>query len=127
MVNITNAIVGLICSLLVDMFFTFLCMLHIRLEAKKKWNKYQKLYPYINYSFYKKIFFLGLKGDFSRVNVVLTFIAHIGTILTLIFCVLVCCFQNIAVMSYCFRAIMGVELLLLLARPGCLLGFPLNL
>lgn len=127
MVDIVSGIVATIAVIIIDVWATFVFMVHIRLEAKKKWNKNQKLYPYFHYPFYKKIFFFGLKGAFSRVNVVLTFIAHIGTILTLIFCVLVCCFQNIAVMSYCFRAIMGVELLLLLARPGCLLGFPLNL
>lgn len=127
MVGVLEAVVGTSCILFVDIFFTFLIMLHIRLEAKKKWNKYQKIYPYFHYPFYKKIFFLGLKGAFSRVNVVLTFIAHITTIIALIFCMLVCCFQNIATMSYCFRAVAGVGLILLLARPGCLLGFPLNL
>lgn len=127
MVGVLDAVVGTICALFIDGFYTFLVMIHIRLEAKKKWNKNQKLYPYFHYPLYKKIFFLGLKGAFSRVNVVLTFIAHISTILALIFCLLVCCFQNIAAMSYCFRAVFGVELLLLLARPGCILAFPLNL
>ena len=127
MVGVLDAIVGTICALFVDFFYTFLFMLHIRFEAKKKWNKNKKLYPYFHYSLYKKIFFLGLKGAFSRVNVVLTFIAHIATIMALIFCVLVCCFQNIAAISYCFRGIMGVQLLLLLARPSGILAFPLNL
>ena len=127
MVGVVDAVVALICSLFSDMFFTFLFMVHIRLEAKEKWNKNQKLYPYFHYPFYKKIFFLGLKGAFSRINVVLTFIAHIATILALIFFVLVCCCQNIYTVSYCFRMIIVVVLLLSLARPGCILCFSLNL
>lgn len=101
-------------------------MVHVRLEAKKKWNKNEKLYPYFNYSIFKKIFLLGLKGALNRFIVVLTFIAHIATLLMIVFCVLVCCLQNIA-LAYCFRVLCGVELFLMLSRLGCQIGFPLNL
>lgn len=126
MVDIVSGIVATIAVIILDIWVTFLFMVHIRLEAKKKWNKNQKLYPYFHYPFYKKIFFLGLKGAFSRVNVLLTFVTHIATILSIIFCVWMCITQNIAI-SYCSRISSGIGLALFLLRSGCLLIFPLHL
>ncbi len=64
--------------------FTGLLMIHIRLDAKKKWHKNEKMYPYFHYPFYKKIFLLGLNGAVNKLVVIATFIFNISIIILII-------------------------------------------
>lgn len=127
MVSIVNAIVGAICCIIADVFLTLLIILQVHLYAKKRWNKNVKTYPYFNYPVHKKIFLLGLKGALSRGAVVMTFIAHLATLLIIIFCILICCLPDIEAISYCFRGIAGVELALMLFRAFWQWASPPNL
>lgn len=126
MVNIFNTIIITVTIIFADAFVTFLVMVQVRLEARKKWNKNKKLYPYFHYSFFKKIFFVGLKGALNFVSVLLSFIAHIVTVLSVVLGIWNCILPNMIV-SYCFRALAGISLCEFLVRLGCQLAFPLNL
>ena len=125
MVDVVSGIVATIAVIILDIFLTLIMMGQVRQYAKSKWNKNKSLYPYFSYPVYKKVFFVGLKGALSRSAVILTFFAHIVTILSIIFCVWMCITQNLTI-SYCSRISSGIGLFLFLLRCGCQLAFPLN-
>lgn len=92
-------------------------MIHIRVDAKKKWHKNEKTYPYFHYPFYKKIFLLGLKGAINKFVVIACFIGHISTILIFIMCIWLLVAPNIYI-DYLLRALSGVWLVSLFTIMG---------
>lgn len=122
-----NNIMFTIAIIIADAIPTFFIMLDIRVEAKKKYNKNVKTYPYFSYPFYKRLFLLGLKKALSLVVVVLTFIAHISVILTIASCICWFCLASKTVADLCLRVLAGICSLNFVMRLGCPLAFPVNL
>lgn len=125
MVSILNAFIVLIVIFILHSFISALMMIHIRLEAKKKWNKNVKSYPYFTYPIYKKIFLLGLKGALNKFIVILTFILNI-TIMLLIACCIWIAIEPNLVISYVHRVIVGVNWLAFLLRIFWYWAAPVN-
>lgn len=108
------------------LFFSALIMLYIKFEAKKKWKKNVKLYPYFSYPFYKKIFLFGLKGALNPIVVIVTFILNVSVILLVTFGMWELISPNILV-TYILRIIVGIYGVSFFSRLGCFLAFPLSL
>ena len=53
--NWYDSLAGIIAELLLWAFQDLLIMLYIHLNAKKKWNKHKRTYPYFSNNFVKKI------------------------------------------------------------------------
>lgn len=87
----------------------------IKTEGHKHYKKNKKVYPYLSYPFYKKIFLLGLRGAINKITIVVTFALNIITLLCMVLCIVLLIHFNIYV-SYCFRAGIGAELLLALLK-----------
>ena len=81
MVNFIDTIIILIICVVFWLAYSGILMVHIRLEAKKKWKENEENYPYFHYPFYKKIFLLGLKGCINRLVVISTFILNISLLI----------------------------------------------
>ncbi len=115
--NIVEAIILIVFCPLIWIIVSCITMVHIRLEAKKKWNKNEKLYPYFHYPLYKKIFLLGLKGAINKLVVIATFVGHITMVLFMVFCIWELCANNIYV-HYITRVLSGIFLIALLTKLG---------
>ena len=94
--------------------FTFAIIIHLRVEAKKKWNKNKENYPYFQKNMFYKLWLFGLKGVINPLLPLFTFIYNIST-LTLCFTgiwymispnEIIFCIFRVAVVAY------GVSLLL---------------
>ena len=94
--NIRDIILGTILFAFAWGFFTFFSMLGALPNTKKAKSKTTEMFPFFRYPRYKKIFFLGTKGLMPRIVIVLSFIANIGLILLIIFCVLNIFFNTVA-------------------------------
>ncbi len=125
MVGILDAIIGLIAILIGHIIISAIMMAHIRICAKKKWNKNLKCYPYFTYPILKKIFLLGLKGALNKFIVVLTFILHITIMLLIACCIWIAVEPNI-IISYIYRGILGVNWLVFLLRLFWYWAAPVN-
>ena len=82
--------------------FSLPILYYIKSEGRKHYKKNLKVYPYLSYPFYKKIFLLGLRGVVNRLTIVITFALNIITIICIGFCVALLIHYNIYV-GYCFR------------------------
>ncbi len=95
--------------------FSLPILYYIKAEGRKHYKKNKKVYPYLNYPFYKKIFLLGLRGVVNKITIIVTFAFNIITLLCLVLCITLLIHFNIYV-SYCFRAVAGAQLLLALLK-----------
>lgn len=73
----------------------------IRIEARKRWRKNERLYPYFHYPWYKKMFLLGLKGALHPFHVVTRFMWNISMLIMLCSGICVMIFPNIIVGYIC--------------------------
>lgn len=108
------------------LFFSILFMVHIRVEAKKKWNKNVNSYSYFSYPIYKKIFLLGLKGALNPIVVVVSFILNLSIIILIALGIWNLISPNIYVL-YALRVVVGIYGISFFLRLGCFLAFPLKL
>ena len=105
--------------------FTIPLMINIRYEARKKYRKNEKKYPYFHYPVYKKLFLLGLRGALNTSVVVMTFIFNISLVLCMVFGIWEIISGNL-IISYCFRAVLGVYGISWFLKLALYLGCPLN-
>lgn len=106
--NWYDSLAGIIAGLLLWVFQDLLIMLYIHLNAKKKWNKNKRTYPYFSSNILKKLFLLGLRGAIDIAVIVLTFIFNISAFLSVISGVWNIIANNLIV-EYCFRISLGIE------------------
>lgn len=122
MAKVLDTWIVIIIFIILWLFFSLTMMLHIRLCAKKKWNKNFNNYPYFSNPFYKKFFLLGLKGALQSIVVYLTFVCNISVPILLILGISYTIVPNL-IISYCLRiiiAISGIALLLKMGVYGCM-------
>ena len=91
--------------------FSLPWLYYIKAEGRKHYKKNKKVYPYLSYPFYKKIFLLGLRGAVNKITIVVTFALNIMTLLGMVLCIVLLIHFNIYV-DYCSRAAAGAVLLL---------------
>ena len=123
--NVFEEIIVLLMIVLFWLFISALIMGDIRYQAKKKWHKNEKKYPYFHYPFYKKLFLLGLKGALSKVVVVMRFLLNITVILITVLTVLYLALP-LLIISYILRALYGAFLVFWFLDVGFYLGFSIN-
>ena len=123
--SVFNTIIGFVAICCLWIMLIFPIMRDIRYQAKKKWHKNEKKYPYFHYPFYKKLFLLGLNGALSKVVVVMRFLLNITVILITILTVLYLALP-LLIISYILRALYLVFVVFLLLDLGFYLGFPIN-
>ena len=123
--NVFEEIIVLLMIVLFWLFISALIMGDIRYQAKKKWHKNEKKYPYFHYPFYKKLFLLGLNGALSKVVVVMRFLLNITVILITVLTVLYLALP-LLIISYILRALYLVFVVFLLLNVGLYFGFPIN-
>lgn len=118
MVNILDTLATIIVIIIWWLISLWIVMSNIKSSAKKKcrnndemYKKIEKKYPYFNYPFIKKIFFLGLKGCITRAEVVLAFICNIALFLNIISGIVTMITPNLYI-SYIFRATLGIVFLI---------------
>ena len=95
--------------------FSLSLLYYIKAEGRKHYKKNKEIYPYFSYPLYKRMFLLGLRGTVSKFIIILTFAVNIITLLCLVLCIVLLIHFNIYV-SYCFRAAVGIQLILLLLK-----------
>ncbi len=95
--------------------FSLPFLYYIKSEGRKHYKKNLKVYPYLSYPFYKKIFLLGLCGAVKKFIIVLTFMINIITILLIILDIVQIVFLNIY-LDYFLRAMLGIFLVLVLLK-----------
>ncbi|MCH5154090.1 MAG: hypothetical protein J1F71_02645 [Clostridiales bacterium] len=95
--------------------FSLPILYYIKAEGRKHYKKNKKVYPYLSYPFYKKIFLLGLRGAVNKITIVVTFAFNIITVIGMVLCIVLLIHFNIYV-SYCLRAAAGAEILLALLK-----------
>ena len=123
--SVFNTIIGFVAICCLWIMLIFPIMRDIRYQAKKKWHKNEKKYPYFHYPFYKKLFLLGLNGALSKVVVVMRFLLNITVILITILTVLYLALP-LLIISYILRALYGAFLVFCFLDVGFYLGFPIN-
>ncbi len=123
MASFIDTLLTIIICFLVWVAYSGIIMVHIRLEAKKKWKKNEEQFPYFHYPFYKKLFLLGLKGCINTSIVVVSFILNISVLLILCLGIWHLIVPNIY-LSYCLRLVVGIygvsfilKLILFLCMP----------
>jgi len=85
--SVGDAIAGMIAMVLLWLLVTGLSMWAVwsaSCDSKRAKSAIKKDFPYFTYPFYKKMFFMGLKGALSKVNLVFIWVSFISTILYLI-------------------------------------------
>ncbi len=111
----TTLIIILVVIPLAWAMFSLPFLYYIKAEGRKHYNKNLKVYPYLSYPFYKKIFLLGLQGAVNKFIIVLTFMINIITSLLIILGVVQLVFLNVY-LDYILRAMLGVYWVLLLLK-----------
>ena len=123
--NVFEEIIVLLMIVLFWLFISALIMGDIRYQAKKKWHKNEKKYPYFHYPFYKKLFLLGLNGALSKVVVVMRFLLNITVILITVLTVLYLALP-LLIISYILRALYLVFVVFFVIKCRVIFGFPIN-
>jgi hypothetical protein len=80
-----NAWIWIIVPIVVWFIHTFLMQVWIRLEAKHKWHKNVRTYPYFKYPLYKKVLLLGLRGALPSTTVIINFSFTLFSFLCVVF------------------------------------------
>lgn len=112
----TGTLIGLLVAFPIGWAMFSLPMLYyIKSEGHKHYKKNLKVYPYLSYPFYKKLFLLGLRGAVSKLTIVITFAFNIITAIGIILSIVLLIHYN-TYLAYCNRAIAGVYLVLLLSK-----------
>ncbi len=111
----TALIILLVVVPLVWAMFSLPFLYYIKAEGRKHYKKNLKVYPYLSYPFYKKIFLLGLRGAVSKIIIVLTFVINIITLLLIILGIVQLVFLNVY-LDYFLRAMLLIYWILLLLK-----------
>lgn len=112
----TGTLIGLLFVFpIVWVMFSLPILYYIKSEGRKHWKKNKEIYPYFSYPFFKKMFLLGLRGEINKATIIVTFAVNIVTILCMVLCVVLLIHFNIYV-SYCFRAVTGAQLILVILK-----------
>lgn len=112
--SVGDAIIIMVTLVLTWLLVTGLTMWAVRSAAdhtKRAKSAIKKDFPYFTYPFYKKMFFMGLKGALSKVNLVFIWVSFISTILYLIISTVWLVFFNIfsANILYAVSFVSGVS------------------
>jgi hypothetical protein len=99
-----------ILTVTVCLIHTFLMQVWIRLEARHKWHKNVRTYPYFKYPLYKKVLLLGLRGALPSTTVIINFSLLVCTLLCLVLGIWIT-ISPIEIICIIFRVILGLWLL----------------
>lgn len=124
-VLISCIICGLIESIEIMLYIRFKADHGIMEKKMKKWNENQRLYPYFNYPFLIRLFFVGLKGAINPALTIFSFILNISVSAMIPLAILVF-IGTYEIIAFIFKIVIVVYSIAFFMRIFCFIIFPMK-